>query len=251
MQINLLHGFTQTSTSWAEPIAALQARLPFARFWAPDMPGHGRGTALPLALPEGARALAEASTPGVWVGYSMGGRYLVHIAVQHPEVVLGLVLVSTTAGLDLASERDERRAADNALADSIEQEGVPAFLDRWMSLPMFSRLEPGAEDLAARHLNSSVGLAESLRQAGTGRQEPLWNHLQGLRVPTLILTGEHDLKFTALGERLANTIPGSTHEVIADAGHAVHLEQPQLFSEMTSRWLREKFNVTAGEDQPS
>ena len=243
MQINLLHGFTQTSTSWDATIVALQEQIPNATFWAPDMPGHGRGTALPIALPEGATALAAASTPGLWIGYSMGGRYLLHIAVQHPEVVKGLVLVSTTAGLDLALERNERKAADDALADSIEQEGVPAFLDRWMSLPMFANLRPTAKDLAARKLNSGVGLAESLRQAGTGRQEPLWNRLDNIRVPTLIVTGEQDLKFSALGERLANTIPGSALEVIPQTGHAVHLEQPQQFSETVAEWVFTRCNT--------
>lgn len=243
MQINLLHGFTQTSQSWAEPMAALEEQLPTATFWAPDMPGHGNGTALPLPLREGAAALAERSTPGLWIGYSMGGRYLLHIAVQHPEVVKGLVLVSTTAGLDRVSERDERRAADNALADSIEREGVPAFLDRWMSLPMFANLRPTATDLAARQMNTAVGLAESLRQAGTGRQEPLWTHLSKLRVPTLIVTGESDTKFGALGERLAREISGSVHSVIAPAGHAVHLEQPRSFSQVVADWALTHFDA--------
>ncbi|NBS29429.1 MAG: hypothetical protein EBS76_02720, partial [Actinobacteria bacterium] len=70
MQFNLLHGFTQTSTSWAEPISALRQRFPSAEFWAPDMPGHGTGTGLPLPLHDGATALAELSTQGVWIGYS-------------------------------------------------------------------------------------------------------------------------------------------------------------------------------------
>jgi 2-succinyl-6-hydroxy-2,4-cyclohexadiene-1-carboxylate synthase len=243
MQINLLHGFTQTSTSWGSTIVALQEQIPSATFWAPDMPGHGRGSALPITLPEGATTLAAASTPGLWIGYSMGGRYLLHIAVQHPQVVTGLVLVSTTAGLDLESQRNERTAADDALADSIEQDGVPAFLDRWMSLPMFANLRPTAEDLAARKLNSGIGLAESLRQAGTGRQEPLWNRLNEIRVPTLIVTGEQDLKFSALGERLANTIPGSAREVIPQTGHAVHLEQPQRFSKAIADWVLTRFNT--------
>ena len=241
MQINLLHGFTQTSKSWDLPISALRERVPMADFWAPDMPGHGRGTALPLALREDATALAGESTPGLWVGYSMGGRYLLHIALQHPEVVKGLILVSTTAGLDLVSERTERRAADNALADSIEREGVPAFLERWMSLPMFANLQPTDQDVAARQLNTSTGLAESLRQAGTGQQEPLWARLNEITVPTLIVTGENDTKFGVLGERLTDTIQESSHEIIGDAGHAVHLEQPQRFSEVIADWALPRF----------
>lgn len=242
MQFNLLHGFTQTSTSWDESIAALQQRSPSAEFWVPDMPGHGTGTGLPLPLRDGATALAELSTRGVWIGYSMGGRYLLHIALQHPEVVQGLVLVSTTAGLHLASERAERSAADDALADSIEQQGVLAFLERWMSLPMFRGLRASEDDLAARQRNSPIGLAESLRQAGTGRQEPLWDALAAIKVPTLIMTGAHDTKFCEIGARLQNAIEGSRHEVIANAGHAVHLEQCSHFAEIVSDWAYTHFS---------
>ena len=240
---DLLHGFTQTSTSWAEPIAALKQHVPSAEFWVPDMPGHGTGTGLPLPLHDGATALAELSTQGVWIGYSMGGRYLLHIAVQHPAVVEGLVLVSTTAGLDLESERSERSAADDALADTIEQQGVSAFLERWMSLPMFRGLQASEDDLDARQRNSPIGLAESLRQAGTGQQEPLWDALAEINVPTLIVTGAHDTKFCEIGARLHDAIEGSHHEIIANAGHAVHLEQCSTFAEIVADWAHTHFSI--------
>ncbi|HBU75468.1 MAG: hypothetical protein CL447_06190 [Acidimicrobiaceae bacterium] len=236
MQFNLLHGFTQTSESWAETIAALKERIPAATFWAPDMPGHGNDMTLPFSLTEGAGAIADLASPGIWIGYSMGGRYLLHIATQHPEVVTALVLVSTTAGLETSEEREERRNADLALADSIERDGVSAFLQRWMALPLFSRLRPTATDLAARQRNSSTGLAESLRHAGTGCQQPLWDELASIDVPTLVVTGSEDEKFFALGARLAQTMPQAEHVTMSGAGHAVHLEHSEEFADHVADW---------------
>lgn len=236
MQFNLLHGFTQTSESWAEPIAALQERLPTATFWAPDMPGHGDGMTLPYSLSEGAMAIAELASPGIWIGYSMGGRYLLHVATQHPEIVTALVLISTTAGLETCEEREERRNADHALADSIERDGVSAFLQRWMTLPLFSGLRPSATDLAARQRNSSIGLAESLRHAGTGCQQPLWSELASVDVPTLVITGSEDEKFCALGARIAQTMPQAEHITMSGAGHALHLEHSERFADLVVGW---------------
>jgi len=236
MQFNLLHGFTQTSESWAEPIAALKERLPAATFWAPDMPGHGNGMTLPYSLTEGAAAIAELASPGIWIGYSMGGRYLLHIATQHPEAVTALVLVSTTAGLETSEEREERRNADHVLADNIERDGVSAFLQRWMALPLFSRLRPSATDIAARQRNSSTGLADSLRHAGTGCQQPLWGELASVDIPTLVVTGSEDEKFCTLGGRLAQTLPQAKHITLSGAGHAVHLEQNEEFADHVAVW---------------
>ena len=81
--------------------------------------------------------------------------------------------------------------------------------------------------------NTAPGLAASLRLAGTGTQEPLWERLGELAVPVLVVTGGRDAKFTALGARLTDVIgprgeghPGARHVVVAGAGHAPHLERP-------------------------
>jgi pimeloyl-ACP methyl ester carboxylesterase len=73
--------------------------------------------------------------------------------------------------------------------------------------------------------------------AGTGTQTPLWDRLGEIEAPTLVLAGERDAKFLALGERLASAIPDATLEVIADAGHSVHLEQPTATAATIATWL--------------
>ena len=78
-----------------------------------------------------------------------------------------------------------------------------------------------------RRRNTVAGLAASLRLAGTGTQADLWGRLGRLDVPVLVLAGERDAKFTALGRELAATIgENARFEAVADAGHAAHLEQP-------------------------
>jgi 2-succinyl-6-hydroxy-2,4-cyclohexadiene-1-carboxylate synthase len=59
----------------------------------------------------------------------------------------------------------------------------------------------------------------------------------GLPMPTLIVAGARDLKFVALAERLAASIPRATLEIVPDAGHAVHLERPDEFIARLARWL--------------
>jgi 2-succinyl-6-hydroxy-2,4-cyclohexadiene-1-carboxylate synthase len=168
----------------------------------------------------------------------MGGRVALHAALAHRDEMRALVLIGATAGIDDPTERASRRVADDALADRIEAIGMEAFIDEWLANALFDGLTPDSALREDRLRNTPAGLAASLRATGTGTQSPLWDRLDEIDVPVLVLAGEHDAKFRALGERLASMIPAATFEVIADAGHSVHLEQPEATADAVARWVR-------------
>lgn len=234
----LVHGFTQTGRSWATIAADLARDHEVVTV---DAPGHGRSGAVGADLPTAAALLGELGARAVYVGYSMGGRIALHLAVAEPDLVEGLVLLGATAGIDDPAERATRRAADEALAEDIERDGVDAFLRTWLAGPLFAGLSPEAAGLDDRRTNTAAGLAMSLRRCGTGVQEPLWERLGAVTAPALVLAGEHDPKFTALGRRLAATLPQGTFATIPSAGHAAHLEQPEAFVGVVRPWLAAQF----------
>lgn len=236
----LLHGFTQTGRSWQQitPVLASEHEVV-----APDLPGHGEDESASAAAspPDAASLLADTCGGGTWIGYSMGGRYALHVAVQRPDVVHGLVLVSTTAGIDDPADRAARRAADEARAEAIERDGVDSFLTEWLAQPLFAGLDTEAADIGDRRRNAAAGLASSLRLAGTGAQEPLWDRLGEIGaagIPVLVVAGGDDKKFREIGQRLVMTI-GSSAEmaVLAHAGHAPQLERPDAFVDLLRAWL--------------
>lgn len=243
----LLHGFTQTSASWGRFVPHLRAALaarsahPDRAIVTVDAPGHGSRQDVWADLVDGAEMIADeiAGTVGrsILIGYSMGGRLALHLALQRPEVVAGLVLIGATGGIDDPTERAERRRADEELASSIERDGVDAFLDRWLAQPLFADLEPAPEDVATRRANTAAGLAASLRLAGTGTQEPLWDRLGAITAPTLVVAGERDTKFTALGRRLVDALGSAGLALVPHAGHAAHLEAPAATAELITTWL--------------
>ena len=230
----LLHGFTQTGLSWAPVVMHLQREG--VEIVAPDCPGHGAASELDLSLTQGARHLALQCGRGDWVGYSMGGRFLLHVALHFPEVVDRMVLVSTTAGIEDEAERAQRRDEDEKRARQLMTEGLEPFLRSWLASPLFANLSPDAAGLESRMGNTAAGLASSLRRAGTGTQESLWHRLPDLTMPVLVVAGANDAKFADLAFRLAELIP-KAELVLLDGGHSIHLERPQEFAATVERFL--------------
>ncbi len=225
----LLHGFTQTGRSWSPVVEALEERLPLVL---PDAPGHGGSATVRAGLWRTADLLVQTvGQPAVWAGYSMGGRTALHVALAHPEQVLGLVLISTTAGIEDARGREARVASDEALAARIEQEGTAPFLSWWLAQPLFATLPKERGGLDDRVENTPAGLASSLLLAGTGRQEPLGDRLAELGdrgLPVHLVAGELDRDYRHRAERMAAAIgPTAALTIVAGAGHACHLERPQ------------------------
>ena len=116
--------------TWAPLAAALRDQR---RVIAPDLLGHGRSAApadpARYALERQADDLAALlaaldAVPADVVGYSMGARLALVLALRHPSIVRGLILESPSAGIADAAERARRRAADEALAEQLDREGL-------------------------------------------------------------------------------------------------------------------------------
>lgn len=249
----LLHGFTQTGASWDPVREHLVGAVGDRPIVTPDQRGHGTaGDVRPILLPAlaadamaaGARAASNGSAQGLGSplalgGYSMGGRAAILAAQASPGRVTHLALISTTPGIENADERAARASADAALADEFEGLGIEELADRWGAQPLFAGQVPevAAAARADRLGNDPAGLAAALRGAGTGRMGSLWAGLPELAMPSLVLVGERDEKFRAIGERMANALPDAEYAVVPGAGHQLPLEAPGAVAEALARLL--------------
>ena len=216
-EVLALHGFLGSG----EDFEALHASLPLA-ISAPDL--HGADAASTVELAD------LVAGPSIAIGYSMGARIALELALRHP--VDALILIGATAGIADASERAARREADEGWARLLESEGVDAFLARWEAQPVLAGHaaipEPWRSRFRARRqLADPSALARALRTWGTGSMTPLWDRVASISRPVLLLTGAADRKFSELARVLAVRLPDAVHVEVPDAGHAVHLERPR------------------------
>ena len=233
-QICFVHGFTQTGKSW---VTATQAINDSTNTFI-DAPDHGESQGISLSLQETGDELADIAFGKVLIGYSMGARMSLHAAIQHPDALTGLVLVSGTPGIEDDSERAARARADEELASRIESIGTPAFIQEWIQQPLFARSKFSNEEIQDRFRNTPASLATSLRTCGTGQQESLWVHLAEINIPVLLICGSRDEKFSEIAKRMNQLIPHSTLRVLDKAGHNAHLDQPDAFAQAVNWWLQ-------------
>ncbi|MEA2315410.1 MAG: 2-succinyl-6-hydroxy-2,4-cyclohexadiene-carboxylate synthase, partial [Solirubrobacteraceae bacterium] len=220
----MLHGFGGTRRAW-DGVAKLLDRERY-RPLALDLPGHGAQAltaAGPISFAGCVRGvLAHAPERFLLCGYSLGGRVALHAALAAPDRVRGLVLVSSSAGIEDAAERRARREADGRLAAELETRPFEQFIDRWRAQPLFAREPPAVAALArADHLrNSPEALAAALRGIGAGEMEPLWGRLGELRMAVVVLVGGSDPKYRALGRRMVEQLPRG-ELMVAAGGHGL------------------------------
>lgn len=231
----LVHGFTQTRRCWGPVSDALAADHEVISV---DAPGHGGSAGITAGLVDGAGLIATRGGEATYLGYSMGARFALHVALAEPALVNGLILLGGTAGIEDPGERAARREQDRDTADRLRAVGLEGFLEGWLRQPLFARLPPDRAFRAERLENTVAGLATSLEHAGTGSQEPSWHRLRELAMPVLLLAGADDAKFALLAQRMAREIGDNADlALIEGAGHAAHLEQPDRFLAVVQPWL--------------
>lgn len=247
----LLHGFTGSRANWWQTCAPELASQ--HRVITVDLLGHGETDAPLHSTRYAMKAAAEdligileriTEEPAHLLGYSMGGRLALYLALHHSKCFRSLTLESASPGLRTPEERAERRQRDGALADRIEREGVAAFVDFWESLSLWESQQQLDEQIRLRLRqqrlqNSALGLANSLRGMGTGVQPSLWDDLTRLTLPVLLLTGEYDHKFERINDAMAAQMPNAKRVTVSGAGHTTHLERPDAFAAAVSAHLQQ------------
>ena len=241
-----LHGFMGSGADWSDAISALDERFYCV---APDLPGHGVSLGLlPEAYTvEGAtRAVLDlldrfgAARPAI-VGYSMGGRLALYLALRHPERCSGLFLESASPGIEDATKREARRRSDEQRAERLEAGDLAIILHDWYRQPLFASLAQREdllqETIGARLHNDPVELARSLRGMGTGSQPSLWGELAELEAPALAVAGELDKKYAAISTRMASITPRIRAAIVPGAGHNVRLETPETYCTLLTHFL--------------
>lgn len=244
----MLHGFTGSNKTFQESITHLEKHFSIV---APDLLGHGKTDSpdeiarysIERIVEDIVTILQELKIMQCFVlGYSMGGRVATAFASAHPEMVRGLILVSSSPGLAQKDLQESRVQADNRLADMLESEGIISFVDYWEKLALFASQEVLSDELKKRIrlerlAQNPNGLAMSLRGMGTGKQPSYWNHLADFTFPVLLMTGSLDEKFEKIAQEMQQLLPNSTHVTVQNAGHAVYLEQPNIFLSQLTNWL--------------
>ena len=243
-----LHGFTGRGTDFAE--LARHTGNPEA-WLCPDLPGHGprpSGDCSPGAMRRFIDAMAanldaDRRHGKILLGYSMGARAALLHAIETPEAWDRLILISASPGIADAAERAARARSDEALAQQIEREGVPAFLDFWSTRPLIRSQQSIPRERkealrAARLEHTAAGLAAALRSFGQGVCPDLRSRLGAIRCPTVLAHGTEDPRYTAFAKTLENALPSARRVPVEGAGHAPHIEAPETLATLLGRELR-------------
>ncbi len=259
----MLHGFMQTGATWAH-VARRLAR--HHCLYALDLIGHGKSgkpasdASYTLAAQSDAVAAfiqevvapenAAATPVGNLVvrrahvlGYSMGGRIALDVALRHHDVVYTLILES--AGMGPADEEERTQLAKRAQewVDRLHSDGMEAFVGHWEDMPLFQtqqRLRPELRDAirAERVANDAEAMARVVLNAGSQTMDAARDNmamLGQLWLPTLYVAGTRDEKHLEIAERFIHE--GFDAKPVM-AGHDTHLEMPAEFCKAVESFLR-------------
>jgi len=176
----------------------------------------------------------------VVVGYSMGGRAALSYSLRSHEKIIGAILESTTAGIENFELKKERVQFDLMLAEKIKIEGIESFINYWMDTPLFRSLKniSNQDSIKNKKLENNVtGLTNSLYGFSTGLMPSYWDRLKLFEFPVLIISGNNDAKYTCISKNLTMLIKKAKHVLVEDAGHNVHLEKPDVFTNFVCNFL--------------
>lgn len=230
----LIHGSLLDRRLWDAHVPAFARHYRVVRY---DARGHGQSPAdtVPYAHHRDLHLLLRGLGLGraAVIGLSMGGRVAQHLALAHPGTVTALVLVGAAA--DGATIPPALTAGRAALAAAIgrgdREEAAEIFLRLWVDGP---RRAPGQVDPAVRRHARAMALDALAHPPLDGLDEayhlPTPDQFRALRVPTLVMVGDHDQpSMVESAALLARRIPRAEHAVLAGAGHLANLEQPAAF----------------------
>ena len=237
MHLSFLHGFMGHPSDWDQIRSGLADHesmatpVPDASDWESSVRTLGE------AVPE----------RSILVGYSMGARLALGVAIESPSRCGGLVFISGNPGLEQPAERDQRRRVDDGIAERIENESPDQFLADWYNQPVFSTVSESVRYAERKRKLQMLSdgradrqrWSQTLRVNSISKQPDYWTRLDELSVPVLLVAGENDQKYRKMIDRFAQRISAikPTVRILPGCGHIVHREDPDALIAVLREFL--------------
>lgn len=235
-----LHGFGLDSRMWDPQFDALQSTYRVIRY---DLRGFGRSSQPPrtaYAHEDDLNALLSSldAAPAHVVGLSMGGNMALRFAAAYPQSLRSLVLANSA--LDGQTWSTDWQTRWSEMRDAARAGQMAEAKRRWLEHPLFdsARANPVNAALLARMVGDYSGWHWHNKDTARVPSPPLAERLGEIRMPSLVITGAHDLSdFLRHASLLAEKLPAVRHAIILGSGHMVNLEaSPEFNSTLLRFW---------------
>lgn len=233
-----LHGFGGCQHDWTPVWDHLDPAIPALRY---DLRGFGESCAqddTPFSHTDDLLALIDAQ--GIdradLVGISMGGSIAVQFALDHPDRVHRLILIST--GLMGWDWSEEWRTHWRAMTESARAGDMDKARRQWLAHPLFATTR--ANPQAAAWLADSISRYSGAEWVADHQRPvlPDVERLPLLTTPTLLLSGGHDLPdFHLIADLITGCTPNVHRIDYPEHGHMLTVEAPAACAEAIGAFL--------------
>lgn len=179
----------------------------------------------------------------VLLAYSFGVRIMLKYAVQRPERIENLIVISGTPGMKEEDERAKRKISDLQVIEKIKSYSVEDFMSYWYTIPLIQsqKNSPLFKEMYARRLKntSKIGLIHSLDALGQGVASSNWEHLNEIKQPVLWIVGNDDPMYVKIAQRACSLLNNVELVGVDDSGHAPHLEQESKTLSIINDFIKE------------
>jgi pimeloyl-ACP methyl ester carboxylesterase len=230
IEVHLFPGFLGSPRDWSAIVERLENKIEGSmqcHDWLSLYRALGNDRSLTAVAEVVASKVRNPSAKVAVIGYSMGGRVLMHLP---PDSYDHMLLLAAHPGLQ--DGREARRQLDQQWVQQAELLGQERWLRQWNQQDVFKndRVRPH-RDFASQDFACFL---EMIQDWSLANQEPQWNRLQETGQKVFWACGADDVKFLDLVEPLRKTLPRDHVQLLADAGHGVIFDQPQK----VASWVR-------------
>ncbi len=228
VDLYFFHGFLGEPLDWTSVVESLPMREEL-NIHTPDLVELFNSVDPHPSLAEAATLFSKnsmhTSQQKVFVGYSMGGRFLMHLPLEAEDKV---VLLGAHPGLREGLEK--RESSDKEWVDRSKQCSQQEWLLQWNKQDVFKRDATRPQrDIASQRFQTYMQILTSWSLAKqSDRRQWLEAHKENISW----VFGEKDLKFQPIADELSIQLPAQQFRKVPDAGHGVIFENPRWVAEL-------------------
>jgi len=246
--LTLIHGAGDNLEAWWNQVPTLSQGYRVLTY---DVRGHGQTESPPVEYGMGllvqdlCELLKALNVPETYVlGYSMGGRIALGLALDHPEMVKALILANSPVAPIQRSEEETKQMMEmmetrRKRMEAIEKQGLESMIDEMTVMVLSPGFPEKNPEVVARYKeirlkNDPGAYLTVMRSMATGMQPP---DVSALKCPTLIIAGEHDGLSGPEAARAGQKLISGSKLVVMPTGHAAAIEQPDEFNKAVLDFL--------------